>query len=105
MPIGSHGDLHPFLGIATALRRRGHEVKFIANGYYESLVRGLGLEFVPLGTAEEFLAVARNPDIWHWRRGMNMIGQSMTVAIPLCHQAIMEHAVVGKTVLVYSTLA
>jgi rhamnosyltransferase subunit B len=105
MPIGSHGDLHPFLGIATALRRRGHAVKFIANGYYESLVRALGLEFVPLGTAEEFLAVARDPDIWHWRRGMNMIGQTMIEAIPACHRAIMEHAVVGKTVLVYSTLA
>jgi rhamnosyltransferase subunit B len=105
MPIGSHGDVHPFLGIADAMRRRGHAVKFIASGYYQSLVGKMGLEFVPLGTAEDFLSAVRNPDIMHPVKGFALVGKVMGEGIPLCYRAILEHAVAGKTVLVYSTLA
>src|SRR5207248_558546 len=31
VPIGSHGDVHPFIGIGLALRARGHRVRVIVN--------------------------------------------------------------------------
>ena len=105
MPIGSHGDVHPFLGIADAMRRRGHAVKFIASSYYESLVAKVGLEFVPLGTPEDFLSLARNPNIMHPVKGFSLIGEAVRQSVPICYRAILEHAAPGKTVLVYSTLA
>ncbi len=68
LPVGSSGDVHPFLGLALALRARGHELTIATSGYFENLVRRTGLEFVEIGTREEFLAVADHPDIWHPRR-------------------------------------
>ncbi|MGA2230713.1 MAG: glycosyltransferase [Tepidisphaeraceae bacterium] len=104
MPLGSHGDVHPFLGIASALRARGHRVTVIASAYYDSLICAMGLNFVPLGKAEDFLAVARDPDIWHPLRGFAKVGQSVGETVPMCYRAVLEHA--GKdSVLVYSTLA
>ena len=29
VPVGSHGDVHPFVGIGRALRERGHRVTMI----------------------------------------------------------------------------
>jgi rhamnosyltransferase subunit B len=103
--LGSHGDVHPFLGIAAALRSRGHSVKIIASAYYDSLVRAMGLDFVPLGTPEDFENVARDPNIWRPFRGLRTIGKSIGESIQPCYQAVLDHALPGKTVLVYSTLA
>jgi UDP:flavonoid glycosyltransferase YjiC (YdhE family) len=108
MPLGSHGDVHPFLGIASTLRSRGHSVKVIASAYYDSLIAAMGLDFVPLGEAEDFVAVMRDPDIWHPTRAFEIISKSVSQVIPLCYQAVADHAVAGgggNTVLVYSTLA
>ena len=49
IPFGSAGDVHPFLGIALALRARGHRVTFLLNEYFGPLARSLGFESVPLG--------------------------------------------------------
>src|SRR5262245_45875674 len=54
--IGSAGDVHPFAGLGHALRRRGHRVTLVTNGYFEPLARRLDLEFEAVGTAEEYHA-------------------------------------------------
>jgi rhamnosyltransferase subunit B len=33
-PMGSAGDVHPLLGLALALKRRGHRVTFVTSGYF-----------------------------------------------------------------------
>ncbi len=43
--IGSLGDLHPCLGLALELQRRGHSVTIAATGFYRAGVEALGLEF------------------------------------------------------------
>ena len=37
MPLGSAGDVHPFVGLALELKRRGHEVTLATNGYFADL--------------------------------------------------------------------
>ena len=37
MPVGSSGDVHPFVGLGLALKRRGHSVTLITNGYFQPL--------------------------------------------------------------------
>ena len=44
VPIGSAGDVHPFVGLGLALRRRGHDVTVITSGYFEALLRRVGLD-------------------------------------------------------------
>lgn len=73
--IGSHGDVHPFVGIGQALRGRGHQVTILTNGMFEPLVRGAGFGFVPFGTAEEYRQTALNPDLWHPLKGFKLVAE------------------------------
>lgn len=68
-PVGSAGDVLPFVVIGAELRRRGHRVSLLAPETFAASVLKAGLEFVPVGTAEEFDAATKNPDLWHPRRG------------------------------------
>lgn len=43
--IGSLGDLHPCLGLAMELRRRGHRVTVASTPFYREKVEALGLAF------------------------------------------------------------
>src|SRR5687768_15802734 len=67
--LGSHGDVHPFVGIGIRLKQRGHQVAVAANEYFKPLIEQEGLEFVELGTAQEYRELATNPDLWHLWRG------------------------------------
>jgi rhamnosyltransferase subunit B len=71
--VGTAGDVHPFLGVATALQRRGHRVTFLAPAPHEPSVRQAGLMFEPLGTAEEFQAVLDDPGLWDGRKAFGVI--------------------------------
>lgn len=41
--FGSAGDFLPTLALGAVLHRRGHEVRFVANPFYESRARSTGL--------------------------------------------------------------
>lgn len=71
--FGSAGDVYPMLGLALALRGRGHEVTFATNPYFEEPVRRYGLPFEPLGTVDEFRAVVGNPGLWKPRTGFRVV--------------------------------
>jgi UDP:flavonoid glycosyltransferase YjiC (YdhE family) len=47
--VGSAGDFLPTLALASALHRRGHEVTFVSNPFYEPQIRRAGLTFLPAG--------------------------------------------------------
>jgi UDP:flavonoid glycosyltransferase YjiC (YdhE family) len=46
--IGSLGDLHPCIGLALELKRRGHTVTIASTNYYRQKVEDIGLRFVPI---------------------------------------------------------
>lgn len=46
--IGSLGDLHPCLALATELIRRGHRVTIASTQFYQAKVEALGIGFHPL---------------------------------------------------------
>ena len=68
-PAGSAGDVHPFVALGTALRERGHEVIVVTSPVFQELVERVGLEFVPVGTVDEFHAALQNRKMWHPARG------------------------------------
>jgi rhamnosyltransferase subunit B len=105
IPIGSHGDVHPFIGIGMGLRDRGHRVRVIVNAHFHSIVHGAGLETIPLGTDDEYRELANHPDLWHPTRGPRFIFGQMAALVPRVYQAIADHCVPGETLLVHSTLA
>ena len=68
--LGSAGDVHPLVGLGCGLAARGHTVTVAANPLFAELVQSAGLEFFPVGTAEEFQTVIQDPDLWHPIRGV-----------------------------------
>ena len=62
-PIGSGGDVLPFIRLGMALKARGHGVTVITNSLYEPLARHAGLAFVEWISPEAMQAAANDPDL------------------------------------------
>src|SRR5947209_9049265 len=105
VPIGSHGDVHPFVGIGIRLREREHRVIMIANPHFESLVRGAGLEFAAVSTDEEYRKMAGDPRLWHRLKGPPLVFEALTALVRPTYDAIAANYVAGETILVGSSLA
>jgi UDP:flavonoid glycosyltransferase YjiC (YdhE family) len=65
---GSSGDLHPFLAVGAALRRRGHGVGMVGFKLWENKIRSAGLEFLPVGEDPFGENPVLHPDIFSSRR-------------------------------------
>jgi rhamnosyltransferase subunit B len=72
-PFGSSGDVHPMIGLALALKARGHRVTMVANGYFADLIRSRALDLVELGTRDEFLALSTRPELWNPYRAFQFL--------------------------------
>lgn len=46
---GSYGDVYPYLGMALALRARGHQPVIATAEFYRQLIESLDIEFHPVG--------------------------------------------------------
>ena len=105
VPMGSHGDVHPFLGLGEALRERGHHVTFLLIEHFGPLVRSLGFESIPLGDDALYLEIMRNPDIWHPRRAFSVVAGQLDQGTRKTYELIERHREPGRTLVVGSTLA
>src|SRR5438270_9980973 len=102
--LGSAGDVHPFVGLGLKMRQRGHHVTRITSGYFQELAQRAGLEFEPLGTRDEFIALASQKDLWHPRRAVNVILENILPLMGRIYQAIEMRYVPGETVIAASSL-
>jgi UDP:flavonoid glycosyltransferase YjiC (YdhE family) len=99
--IGTMGDAMPFIEIASALRRRGHEATLLASAYFRESAESNGVRFHPLGTAEEYLRLANDKDLYHPLRGVKKIAERW--ALPAMRgtlEYLMANRPSGDTVLV-----
>lgn len=46
--FGSHGDLHPYLGMAKILKENGYQVILTSHPHYREMVERVGVDFFPL---------------------------------------------------------
>ena len=106
LPVGSHGDVHPFIGLGRELKRRGHEVTVFVNGHFRDLVERAALAFVEVGTAEEFHAALEHPDLWKpGPASMRVMAQLIAPLARRQYELILEHHQPGRTVVVAGALA
>jgi UDP:flavonoid glycosyltransferase YjiC (YdhE family) len=105
IPIGSAGDVHPFVGLGLALQARGHAVTLATNSHFQPLVERAGLRFLALGTLEEFREVLENPDLWHPVKGFKLVMQGVLQLMRPTFELVSEHAGDGETVVVAASLA
>ncbi|HEX6853097.1 MAG TPA: nucleotide disphospho-sugar-binding domain-containing protein [Candidatus Polarisedimenticolaceae bacterium] len=71
--LGSAGDVFPVVGIGAELRARGHDVLVVTNPWFEATIRGEGLGFAPMGTADEYRRTSANPDLWNPRKAFAVV--------------------------------
>jgi len=106
LALGSAGDVHPFIGLGRELLVRGHEVRIFTNEYFEKAVEDNGLTFVPLGTAELLLETEANPDLWHPRKGIDLVMNKIVFpTAPEVVETVKEHLDPGRTLVIGSSLA
>ncbi len=79
--FGSFGDLHPYLGIARELQRRGHTPVIATVPHYREKVAAAGFEFAPV----RFADITEQPDaammerILHLRTGPEYIIRTLVM--------------------------
>ena len=73
MPFGSAGDVFPFLWLGKLLRERGWRVTMVGPCVFAEAAGRVGIDFVGLGTEEEFEGVAKDPRIWKLGVGTKVV--------------------------------
>jgi UDP:flavonoid glycosyltransferase YjiC (YdhE family) len=64
MPLGTWGDVLPFVRLGRELRRRGHTVRMLTCELFEPLVREEGFEFLSLLDRNEYERILAHPKLW-----------------------------------------
>lgn len=85
---GTTGDMLPFLTLGQGLQARGHRVLMVVPRFHAAMFEDAGLSCHPLGSVEEFQAVLANPDLWHERRGWQVICRAAAPYIDCLHQLV-----------------
>ena len=103
-PVGSAGDVNPYIWLGRGLRARGHDVVLFTGGPFRDRVEQAGLVFEPVGAPEEYESFLMDPDLWHPRRGteqvFGMVGRHALSAARQLEQAVEP----GRTVILSSIL-
>ena len=102
--IGSEGDINPMIEIGAALKNHGHQVDFLASGYFENKIAEAGLNPHCLGDRKQYEEVVKNPEIWHPRKGFQAIWKSLKDYVPQQYELIESLLKPEKSILVATSL-
>jgi rhamnosyltransferase subunit B len=78
---GSYGDMYPYLRIARGLIARGHRVSFLGPAAHAAKGEEAGVPYTGLGTEAEYLAALADPDLWHPRKGFEVVWRNSLPAL------------------------
>ncbi len=59
-PVGSAGDVYPYLAVALELQQRGHSVVLVTNGSFRSVAKELSIPFIEAGQLVDWKAVGQD---------------------------------------------
>src|SRR5579862_4007677 len=106
VPLGSGGDVYPFIGLGTELARRGHHLSMIAPGSHRVLAERAGFAFSAYASQEDELGIIRDPHLWHSRRSVKLLAERAALpAVPLVHRLIAREYQRGSIAVVAGSLA
>lgn len=88
-PLGSAGDVLPFLWLARQLRARGHAVTLMTANPFRHAVERAGVSFISLSTDEEFFTVQKDPRLWKPYRGTQFVFDHVGRNAARYHEALL----------------
>jgi UDP:flavonoid glycosyltransferase YjiC (YdhE family) len=104
-PVGSAGDVHPYIGIGRALRARGHDVVIVTAGAFKTACERAGLGFHETISAEIFDVMSKHPDLWHSRKGLQFVMGTVSKYLRAGYERVADVYQPGRTVLVGHALS
>jgi rhamnosyltransferase subunit B len=104
-PVGSAGDINPFVVIGRELRRRGHRVTLVAPEVFAGVASNAGLGFVPVWSTEEYERATNHPDLWHPRRGLTVVLNAIAGQLRRAYAAVEQVYEPNQTMLVGHSMA
>jgi rhamnosyltransferase subunit B len=106
VPVGSHGDVHPFVGMGLGLKQRGHAISLLANEVYRPLAEKHGFDFAPIGTVEDYHRLTHDPLLWHPSKSLRavFVEDLLRQYLPLTYRAIESRYVRGQTAVLAGSL-
>jgi rhamnosyltransferase subunit B len=105
VPAGSAGDIYPFVWMGRGLASLGHEVVVVVHRPFDRTMEAAGLRVVPYGTDEDFEKIIRHPDLWHPRRGFELVVRAASLGYPEALPRIRGEIAPGRTLLVGAGIA
>lgn len=107
MPMGSHGDVLPLLGLGRELGKHGWNAKALVSPVFGPAARAAGLDFRPIGTVEQYDKAQNDPDLHSYQRGARAVGRVLDELLSLCYHELIEEIDSSSepTVLIGTTLA
>lgn len=104
-PMGSEGDLYPFVTLALLLKQRGHDVLLVHNEYFTPMLKNVDVPKKILGSAAEYMRMASNPDVWHPTRSLKVLGRELGASLDNYFQGLLAEVKRGPCVLLVSSLS
>lgn len=74
-PVGSVGDVHPFIGLGESLQSRGHQVTVLINEYFEPLLAKTSLNYIITSDKVGIEYAMNHPDLWHPSKGVPLVAK------------------------------
>ena len=103
-PVGSEGDLYPFVALALLLKQRGHEVLLVHGEHFIDHLKEVDVPKKPLGSSELYLKMARNPDLWHPIKSLEVLGRSLGIGLEDFFKALIGEVKRSPCILISPTL-
>jgi rhamnosyltransferase subunit B len=91
LPLGTLGDVLPFIALGRALSRRGDEVIVACNPRFAPLVERAGLSHEPLGDEAQYRALVESPRFFHRTRAFPHLMEHVGLQLAPTFAAIARH--------------
>lgn len=89
---GTWGDILPFSSVAQELKKNGHEVVFLTNGYYEDFITSKGLRFVQTTTKQDREHLLSHKNLWNPYKGLMVLNKATKILFNASFDPILREA-------------
>jgi len=79
IPMGTPGDVQPFIDLGCALRRRGHVVRLVAHDPFKSRAIQCGFEFESIGNTNQFDQLLNDRNLWNPLKAYRVFAKKLVV--------------------------
>jgi rhamnosyltransferase subunit B len=105
IPMGSAGDVHPFIWLAKLLQQRGHDVVMIAQAIISDMPERAGIPTRIVGDKDAQQRVLADERLWHPRQAIHLLLENIPTWARETMAAIEQERIPHESVMIAGALA